>query len=105
MRPAGMTQPLMESVESYAAEWSRCTQDGRIDPDEMARLTRKLRPVIRHTSRVHENAQAAVRTLTGDGIYGDWHNRMVKAARAADLRLVVKNDDPEPDGPVTKKAA
>lgn len=105
-RPAVITLSLTESIDDFSQDWAESTSDGCIDSVEMARLTRKLRPIPRKCARLHESAQGAIRALSGEGIYGPWFGRMVKESRAAELRVVVSNDDdPTPAGPAQAKAA
>lgn len=105
-RPAVISLPLVENIEAYGSAFAEAASDGEIDATEIARLVRMWRPIPRRCARLHESAQGALRALSGEGIYGPWFGRMVKESRAAELRLVVSNDDdPTPAGPANVKAA
>lgn len=102
-RPAVISLSLVESIDGYGDALAEAAQDGRIDSSELARLVRLWRPIPRKCARLHESTQGAIRALSGQGIYGPWFGRMVKESRDVELRVVVRNDDPEPDGPVAAK--
>ena len=102
-RPAVISLSLVESIDTYGDWFADAAKDGVIDADELTQGNRLWKPIPRKASRFHESVQGAIRALTGDGIYGPWFGRMVRESRQAELRLVVVNDDPEPDGPVAAK--
>ena len=104
-RPAVTTLRLVERVEDFGDAFVNATNDGRIDAEEMTRLIRLWKPIPKKANRVHENAQGAIRALSGDGIYSPWFRRMVRESHAAELRIVVRNDDPDPSGPGAARAS
>lgn len=105
-RPAVISLSLVESIDGYGDALAGAAQDGRIDSGELARLVRLWRPIPRKAGRLHESTQGAIRALSGQGIYGPWFGRMVKESRDVELRIVVRNDDPEPpDGPGGERKA
>ena len=102
-RPAVISLSLVESIDTYGDWFADAAKDGVIDADELTQGNRLWKPIPRKASRFHESVQGAIRALTGDGIYGPWFGRRVKEDLRNRPRLVVVNDDPEPDGPVAAK--
>ena len=81
------------------------SRDGVVTPEEMAQLTRRFRALDRTIARVHTSLGFARRLMEGDGIDSPWTQQMLRQDRKDRLRVVVRNDDPEPDGPAGMKRA
>lgn len=105
-RQALVSTPLVEHLERLQDRFRVIVSDGRVDADEQAEITRELAIVQPEAQRVHRCFRFVGLAIQGDGVDGDWFGRRAREDRQDRLRVVVRNDDPDPPaGPAQRKRA
>ncbi len=105
-RPALVSLPLVEAVESHDRLLATVGSDGVITMDEWRRVVRSAKSISRKAQRIHDGFRFQDLLIHGDGVDGEWIKRLARRDMKDRLYLVRNEDDgPEPSGPAGMKAA